>query len=176
VIIRDETPADWPQIDLLLDRAFGGRYESGLVARLREAALVAIAMVAEDERQIVGHVVLSRLAAQVDDRFVRALALAPMAVRLDRQRRRVGTRLLATALERCRVDGAEAIFVLGHPAYYARFGFAAGVTAKITAPFAGPNFMALELMPGSLTGVAGKVVYPAAFDLADLTRGAPAPA
>jgi hypothetical protein len=31
-------------------------------------------------------------------------------------------------------------------------------------------------MPGSLTGVAGKVVYSAAFDLADLTRGAPAPA
>jgi len=49
MIIRDETPADRPHVDLLLDRAFGGTYESRLVARLRAAALVAIALVAEEE-------------------------------------------------------------------------------------------------------------------------------
>jgi putative acetyltransferase len=166
VIIRDEAPDDRPQIDLLLDHAFGGTSESGLVARLRKAALVALSLVAADEEQIVGYVMMSRLAAQVGGRPVRALALAPMAVRPDRQRRGVGSRLLSTALDRCRAGGAEAIFVLGHPAYYARFGFAADLAAKITSPFAGPNFMGLELVPGALSGTSGTVVYPPAFDRA----------
>jgi putative acetyltransferase len=161
--IRDENPADRPHVDFLLDRAFGGNYESRLVMRLRAAALVAIALVAEEEERIVGHIVLSRLRAQVDGRCLRALALAPMAVRPDRQRRGVGTRLIAAALERARASGAEAIFVLGHPDYYSRFGFSADLAAKIAAPFAGANFMALELLPGSLSGVAGAVTYPPPF-------------
>jgi putative acetyltransferase len=163
VIVRDESPADWPHIDLLLDRAFGGISESRLVARLRAAALVTVALVAEEDGQIVGHIVMSRLPAQIDGRPVEALALAPMAVRPDRQRRGVGTQLIAIALERARASGAQAIFVLGHPAYYSQFGFSTGLAAKIAAPFAGPNFMALELVPGSLSGAAGAVTYPPAF-------------
>jgi putative acetyltransferase len=164
MIIRDESLADRPHIALLLDQAFGGTYESRLVARLRQAGFVAVALVAEEGGQLVGHIVMSRLPAQLDGRSVRALALAPMAVRPDRQRRGAGSRLLTAALERARASDADAIFVLGHPAYYSRFGFSARLAAKIAAPFAGPNFMALELVPGALTGVAGAVAYPAAFD------------
>ena len=109
---------------------------------------------------------MSRLAAHVDGRPVRALALAPMAMRPDRQRRGVGSRLLSAALDRCRAGGAEAIFVLGHPAYYARFGFSADLAARIASPFAGPNFMALELLHDAFSGAAGAVVYPPAFDRA----------
>jgi putative acetyltransferase len=164
MIIRDETPADRPHVDSLLDRAFGGTYESRLVARLRAAALVAIALVAEEEEEgIVGLIVMSRLRAQVDGRCLRALALAPMAVRPDRQRRGVGARLIAAALDRARASGVETIFVLGHPDYYSRFGFSADLAAKIAAPYAGANFMALELVPGSLSGVAGAVTYPPVF-------------
>jgi putative acetyltransferase len=163
MIIRDETPADRPHVDLLLDRAFGGTYESRLVARLRAAALVAVALVAEEEERIVGHIVMSRLPAQVDGHCLRALALAPMAVRPDRQRRGVGARLIAAALERARASGVEAIFVLGHPDYYSRFGFSADLAAKFTVPYAGANFTALELVPGSLSGIAGVVTYPPVF-------------
>jgi len=163
-IIRDESPADWPYIDRLLDQAFGGSSESRLVARLRAAALVAVALVAEEDGQIVGHIVMSRLPAQVDGHPVDALALAPMAVRQDRQRRGVGAQLIAVALEHARASGAEAIFVLGPPAYYSRFGFSADLAVKIAAPFAGPNFMALELVPDALAGAAGAVTYPPAFD------------
>src|ERR1051326_359119 len=92
VIIREESPADLPHVHLLLDRVFGGTYESRLVERLRAAALVAVALVAKEDEQIVGHIVMSRLSAQVDGRAVRALALAPMVVRPDRQRRGVGSR------------------------------------------------------------------------------------
>jgi putative acetyltransferase len=164
MIIRDESPADWPHIDVLLDGAFGGSYESRLVARLRHAGLLAVALLGEEEGQIVGLIVMSRLPAQVDGRAVRALALAPMAVRPDRQRRGVGARLIVAGLERARASEAQAVFVLGHPTYYSRFGFSADLAAKITAPFGGPSFMALELVPGALSGVAGAVVYPPAFE------------
>ena len=34
---------------------------------------------------------------------------------------------------------------------------------KLAAPFSGPAFMALELVPGALAGVSGSVVYPPEF-------------
>jgi putative acetyltransferase len=56
---------------------------------------------------------------------------------------------------------------LGHPAYYPRFGFSEATARRLEAPFSGPAFMALELVPGVLAGVAGRVRYPPAFGLAD---------
>jgi len=164
MIIRDESPEDWPRITSLLDRIFGGTYESGLVARLRKDALVVVALVAEEAGDVIGHIVLSALPVQVDGRPVRAVALAPLAVRADCQRRGVGSRLIKRALGRAKRDGIAAVIVVGHPAYYARFGFSAALAAKLASRFSGPAFMALELAPGTLSGVAGTVDYPAAFD------------
>jgi putative acetyltransferase len=163
VIIREETPADGPELDALLREAFGRDDEAKLVLRLREDGAVAAALVAEADGTIVGHLVLSWLPTHVDGRSVRAVALAPMAVRPGQQRRGVGSRLVAAAIARVREIGAEAIVVLGHPAYYPRFGFSADLATKLAAPFSGPAFMALELVPGALNGVSGSVAYPRAF-------------
>jgi putative acetyltransferase len=56
--------------------------------------------------------------------------------------------------------------VLGHAHYYPRFGFSARLAQALECPFGevGEAWMALELAPGALTGVRGKVVYPTAFD------------
>jgi len=125
------------------------------VARLRRAALIIVALLAEEDRQIIGVIVMSRLPAQVDwTAGPRSRARAPGGAAGPAAARR---RLAAPR------GRAEAIFVLGHPAYYCRFGFSADLAAKIAAPFAGPSFMALELVPGALAGVAGAVTYPAAF-------------
>jgi putative acetyltransferase len=57
------------------------------------------------------------------------------------------------------------VVVLGHPAYYPRFGFSAQLAERFQAPFSGPSFMALELVPGALAGVNGRVRYPPPFGL-----------
>jgi putative acetyltransferase len=163
VIIREEAPADRPEVDVLLRDAFGGDDEAKLVSRLREDGAIGAALVAEADGHVVGHLVLSWLPAQMDGRPVRAVALAPMAVRPGHQRRGVGSRLVGAAIAQARQIGARAIVVLGHPAYYPRFGFSADLAAKLAAPFSGPAFMALELVPGALTGASGSVVYPPAF-------------
>ena len=51
--------------------------------------------------------------------------------------------------------------VLGHP----RFGFSAQLAGRLEAPFSGPAFMALELVPGALAEVSGEVRYPPPFGL-----------
>jgi putative acetyltransferase len=55
--------------------------------------------------------------------------------------------------------------VLGHPDYYSRFGFSAQLAEPLKAPFLGPSFMALELVPGALANVTGEVRYPQPFGL-----------
>src|SRR6202171_632920 len=99
---REENPSDCSAVDRLVRDVFGGNYQPELVARLRSDNLVIVALVAEVEEQIIGHIVLSRLTAQVDGRPIRAAALAPVAVRSDYQLRGIGSRLVATAIEHAR--------------------------------------------------------------------------
>jgi predicted N-acetyltransferase YhbS len=61
--------------------------------------------------------------------------------------------------------GERVIVVVGHPAYYPRFGFERASGHSITSPFPDEAFMVLELKPGGLTGVSGSARYPAAFGI-----------
>ncbi|MBN9085932.1 MAG: N-acetyltransferase [Reyranella sp.] len=165
VVIRPRAPADDAAIAEINDSAFGGTGESKLVHALRDAGLVAIDLVALESSDLVGHVLFSDLDVAMDGRSVKALALAPVAVRPDRQRRGIGSALIRRGLDLARTDGWAAVIVLGDPAYYPRFGFSAAAARPLRAPFSGDAFMALPLRPGALEGCAGRVVYPAAFDV-----------
>jgi putative acetyltransferase len=163
--VREETASDWPAVARVIEDAFGGVAEVELVRRLRRDGLIALALVAEIEGELVGHIVLSWLEAEIDGRRPRVLGLAPLGVRSDRQRRGVGSRLVDESISRARRLGADAIIVLGHPSYYPRFGFSAALAATLKSPFSGEAFMALEIVPGALSGTSGSVRYPSAFGL-----------
>jgi putative acetyltransferase len=151
-------------IAALLDTAFVGTDESRLVARLRRDGLVAASLVAIDHVAVLGHILFSRVAVSVDGRPVEAVSLAPMAVRPDCQRQGIGGRLITAGLAAMRDQGRQAVIVVGHPAYYPRFGFSAALARHLASPYAGDAFMALELTPAVLSGERGTVVYPSAFD------------
>lgn len=162
-MIREEAAADQAAVAALNDAAFGGSEESALVERLRAAGLATISLVAVESEGLVGHLLLSPLGVEVDGRPVRALALAPMAVAPDRQRQGIGSALVRAGLRLAGERGWEAVVVLGHPDYYPRFDFSAALAERLQAPFSGPAFMALELVPGALSGGQGRVVFPPAF-------------
>src|SRR5215472_14754371 len=143
--------------------AFGSDAEGALVARLRDDGLVLVERVALDADGLVGHILFSRLDVEIDGRTVSSAALAPMAVRPDRHRQGIGSRLVQDGLAELRSIGCEAVIVLGHPGYYPRFGFSAALAVKLNAQFRGEAFMALALVPGALDGHAGSVTYPDAL-------------
>lgn len=162
---RPCAPADDAAIAEINDLAFDGPAEARLVAALRNSGDAAIELVATDATAIVGHILFSVLDVTVDGHPIRALALAPMAVHPDKQRTGIGGALIRAGLDQARRDGWEAVVVLGHPAYYPRFGFTPALARHLVAPFSGDAFMALALREGALDGRAGRVVYPPAFTL-----------
>ncbi|AZO78796.1 MULTISPECIES: N-acetyltransferase [unclassified Bosea (in: a-proteobacteria)] len=163
--IRAAKPADAQAIVALNRAAFDGEDEVGIIERLRSDGLVAVELVAEQGGAISGHILLSWLPTMMDGRAVKALALAPMAVRPGLQKQGIGGRLIAAALDGAKAAGAEAVIVLGHPDYYPRFGFSAALARNLASPFSGEAFIALELVPGALAGQHGSVSYPSAFGL-----------
>ena len=159
-MIRHARPADHPAIAAVNDLAFGGPDETALIARLRADGDVLFELVSETDGVIDGHILFSRLWADRPELFA---ALAPMAVHPDRQRSGLGSDLVRAGLQMVREFGVRGVLVLGHTAYYPRFGFAAETAAKVKAPYAGsPAFMALALEDGAFDEPL-QVIYPDAF-------------
>ena len=167
--IRAETAADFPAVREVNRLAFGRDAEAGLVDALRatDGYIPSLSRVAVVDGRIVGHILFTRIGIVTAGGVVPTptLALAPMAVLPEHQNRGVGSALVRDGLETCRRLGHGSVIVLGHPAYYPRFGFVPARPRGIAAPFPAPDeaFMLIELVPGALNGVQGTVQYPPAF-------------
>ena len=158
--IRPAARADVAAIHAVVAAAFGQPDEARLVDRLRADGDTLVELVADKDRAIVGHILFSRLGIGA----LAGAALAPVAVAPAHQRGGIGGALIRAGLDRCRQRGVPAVVVLGHPAYYPRFGFDAALAAPLAAPFAGPALMAIELTPGALAG-GGALAYAPAFGI-----------
>ena len=99
--IRPEEPLDVPSIRTVNVTAFGSAAEADIVDALRAAADNVISLVAEDDGEIVGHIMFSPVQV-VGSPDLRAMALAPMAIVPERQRSGIGTTLARAGLEHCR--------------------------------------------------------------------------
>ncbi len=165
--IRQEGVGDYASIDEVHDRAFGGRDEGEIVRLLRKTArfIPELSLVADWEGRVIGHILFYPIEIRGGNPPRETLALAPMAVLPEHQRRGVGSRMVWDGLEAARRLGYGSVIVLGHPAYYPRFGFRPASIWGIRPPFEAPDeaFMALELAEGGLSGSAGTVVYPEAL-------------
>jgi putative acetyltransferase len=96
----------------------------------------------------------------------RILNLTPMSVRPDRQRIGVGARLIRDALGRAEAAGEPAVMVEGISTYYPRFGFERASALGFIPPhrkMPDDAFM-VKRLPGYSPDLAGRIVYPAAFD------------
>lgn len=145
-MIRYAKPSDRPAIAEIVEAAFGRADEARLVDALRADGDAMFELVAEEDGAVVGHILFSRLYADRDELIA---ALAPVAVRPDRQAAGLGSALIRAGLESAREFGAWGVLVLGEPAYYGRFGFTAEAAAQVAAPYRGlAAFQALALEDG----------------------------
>ncbi|HYZ93080.1 MAG TPA: N-acetyltransferase [Actinomycetota bacterium] len=164
--IRAEQAADFDAIHEVVAAAFGRPNEAELVRLLREtdSYVPQLALVAEDDDRIVGHIMLT-YAELHGTGADRVLSLAPLAVRPESQRGGVGIALTKAALDAADARDEPLVIVLGHAEYYPRFGFESARNYGIDPPDdAVPDevFMVVRLRAYD-PEIRGRVAYPPAF-------------
>lgn len=126
--VRPEAPSDAPAIDAVVTTAFlsaphRSGTEAAIVRALRDAGALALSLVAVADGELIGHVAASPVTiTSVPSGWY---GLGPVAVLPQEQGRGVGSRLVEQALRRLRQQGAAGCVLVGEPAFYSRFGFAA---------------------------------------------------
>ena len=160
MFIRLATPRDHARVADLIEAAFGQHDEALLVDALRKEGRVAYEWVATQMEEPVGHLVLSKLKSPKH-----CLALAPVSVGPDHQGEGIGSALINAALEQAEDDGWAAVFVLGDPGYYARFGFDVGQASAFDTPYPAEFTGVAVLDAGAFQTLSKEIVYPKAFTL-----------
>ena len=158
LILRPSTGTDSKAIRVVETRAFGRKAEANLVDQLIPAPEHTISLVAVCDGSVIGHVLLTEIEAPV-----KALALAPLAVVPEYREMQVGSQLVREGIAQAHAAGFEVIFVLGDVLYYERFGFSSALADPFDVKWQGKQFMALELVEGTLAGKTGKLRYPQPF-------------
>lgn len=163
MIIRQERPDDMEKIRKVQLAAFDTEVEANLVDALRNANIELISLVAEENGEVIGHILFSPVTL---DAKIRVMGLAPMAVLPGWQNKGVGSKLVNEGLRACKMAGYEAAVVLGHPEYYPRFGFVPSLNYGIKCEYEVPPgvFMVKELREGALKNVTGTVKYHGYFN------------
>lgn len=121
-----------------------------------------LSLVATVADRVSGHVLFSRASVETGDRELSAAILAPLAVHPEFQNAGIGGQLVMAGLRHLAATGMDLVFVLGHPDYYPRFGFAEAGVRGFDAPYpiAAKNagaWMVLPLRPGIPGTVRGRV-------------------
>jgi putative acetyltransferase len=121
--------------------------------------------VAEDDGEIVGHIMFTASLLDAPERLVTVQVLSPVGVVPARQGRGVGTALIRHGLALLEERGVPLVFLEGSPAYYARFGFRPGAEDGFRKPslrIPDAAFQVLRL-PAYERWMTGTLVYAEAF-------------
>ncbi|SNR73127.1 GNAT family N-acetyltransferase [Flavobacterium sp. ov086] len=170
--LRKENENDYKSVFQLVEKAFekeeySDHKEQFLVEKLRksEVFIPELSIVAKVENKIVGHILLTKLEIKNDSKTFESLALAPVSVLPEFQGKGVGSKLILYSHKVAKELGYKSIILLGHENYYPRFGYELTNKYGIEMPFDVPaeNCMVITLTENGLSGVNGKVVYPAEF-------------
>ncbi|MDR3314891.1 MAG: N-acetyltransferase [Coriobacteriales bacterium] len=169
--IRQETEADFNAVCALIKAAFDTAADSegneqDYVDRIRAGGtyIPELALVAEQDGVIIGHVMLAGTTVDDGEQLHNHLVLAILSVAEAHRRLGVGAALLYVALDRARRRGRKAVFLAGDRHYYSRFGFVPVSRFDIRHKKELPaemldNIMARELELGALDDISGMVEF-----------------
>ncbi|NYS26573.1 N-acetyltransferase [Rhodobacteraceae bacterium 2376] len=153
--LKQETEADWWEVEALYDLCFAPGREALSSYRLRDgvAPVAELCLCLRDGPALAAVIRYWPVRAG----GARALLLGPIAVHPTRQGEGLGGWLMRDSLERARAFGWDRVLLVGDAPYYARFGFVrlAGVT--MPPPTNPDRVLGLALTPGAWDGVHGDV-------------------
>ena len=163
-MIRAELQIDQPAVFEVQRLAFGSDVQANLVETLRASAAPYLSLVALQDNQVVGHIFFSPVTLTAAP-TCRAAQLSPVAVKPAWQGQGIGAVLIRAGLSKCTGRGWRAVFLVGNPSYYARFGFTMAASRGLTCegPL-NPYLQVMELETQALQGVQGMVQFHPAFN------------
>ena len=133
--IRQAQAGDDAEIYSLVQTAFatakvsdGSEQDFVLELRQRDTYRPELELVAEENGQLTGHILLTELSIPGAPAGLRGLMVAPLCVRLEDRSRGLGGRLLQEGARRAAELGYSALFLVGDPDYYGRYGFQSAVS------------------------------------------------
>ena len=169
VTIRVEREDDHAAIAEVVEAAFGSPAEARLVEEIRrsEFFIPALSLVAERDRRVVGHVMISL--AGVDDGEQRhpIAMLSPLAVEPSVQRHGIGSALVRAVTAGAAARGEPVVVLEGSPAFYGRLGFEPAADHGLILPlpsWAPPQAGQVMRLGSDRKLPCGRVIYPPAFD------------
>jgi putative acetyltransferase len=165
--IRVATELDRSEI-LNIHRLAFGNEKGPVIAKLvddlfdDETARPVLSLVAVDGEKLVGHILYTKAIITQTETSVSAQILAPLAILPVAQKHGIGQKLINEGLKQLQTSGTELVFVLGHPTYYPRCGFAPAGVQGFEAPYPIPEehseaWMVQELNGDVLGRINGKV-------------------
>jgi putative acetyltransferase len=170
--VRETRDTDLKDILFVEREAFSSSREAELTRDLLAdpTAKPLLSLLAFVEGAPAGHILFTRARLLGGFREVVVSFLAPLAVVPKFQRQGVGGSLIKRGL------GVELVFVVGHPGYYPRHGFAQAGKLGFETPFPFPEehadaWMVCALRPGVLGSVSGRVVCCDVMNKPELWRG-----
>ena len=167
--IRKENKNDYNEVYNVIKKAFetaehSDGNEQDLVGRLRKskAFIPELSLVAVEENKIVGYILFTKI--KIKDNI--ELALAPLAVLPEYQRKGIGKKLIETGHNIAKNLGYHYSIVLGSENYYSKMGYIPAIQYGIKAPFQVPdeNFMAIKLNDTNIE-IKGTVEYAKEFEI-----------
>ena len=166
MLIRREKPEEFSQIYDLVKVAFqtakvtNGK-EQDFVNQLRSSGnyIPELALVAEENGELIGHIMLTETYIVNNGNKFKTLLLAPISVVLEYRNRGIGSNLIKESFRLAREMGYTSVLLVGDPAYYHRFGFKAAINfgIKHTLSIPNENVMACELVQDALYGISGTI-------------------
>ena len=168
MIIRQEKPSEFQNIYDFVRVAFqtakvADGNEQDYVNKLRASGnyIPELALVAEENGELVAHIMLTKTYVATGGSKFEALLLAPLSVALEYRKRGIGSKLVKLSFELAKHLRYRAVFVVGDPSFYSRFGFKSSVLfgIKHVPPIPDQFVMVHELSTGALTGVTGTVTF-----------------
>ncbi|MBC2778710.1 GNAT family N-acetyltransferase [Parasphingopyxis marina] len=158
-----EAAGDGAAIRAVHEAAFDTDMEAWLVEKLAADGDLRLSLVALREDHCIGNLILSAMKAQADGKPFNAIALGPIGVLPECQKSGVGSALMEAAIAWARDEGYAAIFLLGDPNYYGRFGFSVEKAQPFASPYMSEYWQLLPLSGDFVLPKSASAAYADAF-------------
>ena len=158
-MIREAQEPDLEEIFNLIHTSFANKAESDLVRQLILDKDLLINLIFESSDTILGNVLVSKVTMEPDIGLFCG-GVAPLSVLPEHQSHGIGSKLIKAVIKNSEKMKMDALFLLGDPSYYERFGFN---VSKLQSDYKAEHFQELELTKDCLVNVKSEVIYASAF-------------